>query len=269
MGKLPVGNAKQNLGKGMTCGTGPHDRTMAEGNKSDGIDRRTVLKGAGVSAIGLAGISGTATAHHPRDVQIDDCPESVVAGEEFTFDVTWQAGHPSYAEACFRAWVNDDGWELVGETTETGLSTGDTRTFEMTATVPETTERGTYTLRVNASEAYYRCPNPGECGYPILCDDCEIEVLPPVEVADVSFRGCGQVWVAFDDFPVDETDAEVNIGGTWESITISEDNLTTIPGQYGRDTPVYRHTVDGNGKLIGFRIVGDEYENDNRCAQNV
>lgn len=144
-----------------------------------GVDRRTVLKGVGVGAVGIGATTGLASAHHPADIGVDNCPGTVTVGEEFTFDVTWEAGHASNASACFRAWISSDGsnWEEVGKTTETGLNTGETRTFTMTGVVDETTEAGTYTLRVNASEAYHRCPNPGECEFPILCDDCQIEVI--------------------------------------------------------------------------------------------
>lgn len=257
----------------------PHDRAMTEGNKFGGIGRRTVLKGAGISAIALVGASGSASAHHVAEFRdLEDIPATVIAGESFTFTMLWTSGHGG--EACFVAAIGkgDGDWIEIGRETDTAGYLEDKETT-MEATVPEDTEAGDYTLRVSATEwaggvnDEDDCPVPGETEesgrFYVEHMDTTVEIEPPVKVEDVSFRGCGQMRVAFKEFPVDETDAEINMGGTWEPVTIGEDDLTTIPGQYGRDTPVYRHTVDGNGKLIGFRIVGNEYENDNRCAQNV
>lgn len=162
------------------------------------IDRRDVLKGVGAGAVGIGASTGLANAHHPGDVQVGDCPETIKSGEEFTVDVTWEGGHAASAEACFRAWLSDDetNWEKVGETTKTDLGVGETETFEMTARADVTACRSgkTYTLRVNASEAYHRCPKPGECGFPILCDDCQIEIEAPSDVTwinkEMTFDDC-------------------------------------------------------------------------------
>lgn len=51
----------------------------------DGIDRRDVLKGLGASTVGLGAGAGLASAHHPEDVQIDNCPETVGWGERCSF----------------------------------------------------------------------------------------------------------------------------------------------------------------------------------------
>lgn len=144
------------------------------------IDRRTILKGLGAGTVSLGGASGVASAHHPGDVQVD-CPGTVEAGEEFTVDVTWEAGHSEGAKACFRAWMSTDdtNWKKVGETKKSGLATGETLTFEMTGKADVTACQAgkTYTLLVNGSEALGRCPNPGETDFPIESDNCDIEVL--------------------------------------------------------------------------------------------
>ena len=92
---------------------------------------------------------------------------------------------------------------------------------------------------------------------------------PTVEVEDISFRGCSEVWIAFDAFPVDSTTAEVNIDGNWQTITIYKSDLTKIPGQYGHDTPVFKYKVGEGEKLIGVKIAGVTEGNDHPCAKNV
>ncbi|QLD90506.1 hypothetical protein HWV07_16270 [Natronomonas salina] len=246
------------------------------------IDRRTILKGVGASAVTVGASSGLASAHHVADLAIDDegegCPDEVIAGESFEIKVHFQSGHGT--EACFVTAISPDGneWTKVGEERQSNLSLGEHRHFQMESTVPENSSGGMYTLRLSATERPVSpgpfCPHPGETDTShgrsfVKYDDCAIEVLPPVEVDDVEFKGCSEVWSAFEEFPVDETDAEVNVDGTWEEITIEKDELTKIPGQYGHDTPVYKHSVDAGQKLVGFRIVGDSYENDHRCAENV
>lgn len=243
------------------------------------IDRRTILKGVGASAVGIGASTGLASAHHVADLAIDDegegCPDEVIAGESFEMKVHFQSGHGT--EACFVTAISADGddWTKVGEDVQSNLSLGEHRHFRMESTVPQGVSGGTYTLRLSATERPVPgqfCPHPGETDasrHFVKYDDCAIDVLPPVEVADVEFKGCSEVWSAFDAFPVDETDAAVNVDGTWNDITIEEDDLTNIPGQYGHDTPVYKHSVDDGDKLVGFRIVGESYENGHRCAENV
>lgn len=241
-------------------------------SKWDGIGRRTVLKGLGASAIGIGG-TGLASAHHVQDLRgLEGVPSEVRAGESFSFDVLWESGHGG--EACFVAAIGQDGnWTQVGQQRDTadGGVNSDERT-SMTADIPEEAQ-GTYTFRLSATEwaTRGRCPDPGETAdngaYYVRHIDRDLEVRPAVEVQDVSFRGCGQVWVAFETPPEEPIDAEVNIDGEWNSITISPDDLTTIPGQYG-DTPVFRYRARG-GKLVGIRVAGEQYDNDNRCAQNV
>lgn len=238
------------------------------------IDRRTVLKGLGVGAVGIGGATGTASAHHVQEMGgIDDVPSEVIAGEPFTFTVLWTSGHGS--EACFVAAISTDGdnWTEIGRTTDTADSYRQDVETEIEATVPQDTPAGEYMLRVSATEAINHCPNPGETGedgrFYVRATDISIPILPPVEVEDIEFKGCSEVWVAFADFPVDSTEGEVNVDGSWHSITIDKDELTKIPGQYGHDTPVFKYDVDGNNKLIGMRVAGEETMNDHRCAQNV
>lgn len=237
------------------------------------IDRRSVLKGLGASAIGIGGATGVASAHHVQELQsLNGVPGEVVAGESFSFTVDWLSGHGG--EACFVAAIGKDGsWIQVGrkrDQADGGFRSDESTTMQ--ADIPESA-RGTYTFRVSATEWRYggRCPDAGETANSganyVQHIDRDLEVLPPVDVQDVEFKGCGQVWVAFDDFPVDSTSAQVNVGGDWNAITINESDLTKIPGHYGHDTPVFKYS--GNGKLVGFRIVGEEYTNTHRCAKNV
>lgn len=251
-------------------------------SKWEGIERRTVLKGLGVGAIGAGGAVGVASAHHVADLAVecdnpDDFPQTaVMAGESFDAKVHFQSGHGT--EACFVAAISNDGgstWTKVGENVQSGLGLGDHVHFNLTSDIPQDTEGGDYTWRVSATERPVPgqfCPHPGEDDSErsfVKWHDCALEILPPVEVQEVEFKGCSEVWVAFERFPVEEIDAAVNINGNWNSITIRESDLTKIPGQYGHDTPVYKHSVDNGDKLVGFRIVGDQYDNDHRCAENV
>lgn len=233
-------------------------------------NRRTVLKGLGIGVVGVGGATGITSAHHVQDIVIEDVPDTVVAGEPFSCKVHWRSGHG--ASACFISAVNYSGWTQCGKDTQTAASVGEHRHFQLSSTVPRSIEPDTYTFRVSASEAYYRCPEPGECGFPILCADAPdggtVEVIPPVKVADVSFRGCSELWVAFEKFPVDSTTVQVNVNGNWDRVTIKKAELTKIPGQYG-DRPVFKYSVSGNDKVVGLRIVGERYMNDNRCAQNI
>lgn len=141
-----------------------------------GVDRRTVLKGVGVSVVGIGGLSSVASAHHVQDLSME--PESVTAeiGESVTFEVHWQSGHA--AEACFVFAIEDGSgeWIKLAEHSEQASSVGEHKHFNQTVTVPELNP-GTYTLRVSASEAYHRCPNPGEKTYPILGADVTVEAV--------------------------------------------------------------------------------------------
>lgn len=246
------------------------------------VDWSGISSGSNPSAVAISesrsSMSANSRLFHPRSscktrartIDSSDFASTVVAGEPFSFKVHWQSGHGS--DACFISAVDASGWTQCGKDTQSALSVGEHRHFTMSSTVPRSIGSGTYTFRVSASEAYHRCPHPGECNYPIKCADAPdggtIEVRPPVEVADVSFRGCSEVWVAFDAFPVDSVAAQVNINGNWQGITISKGDLTKIPGQYG-DKPVFKYSVSGGDKLVGLKIVGDTYTNTNNCAKNV
>lgn len=144
--------------------------------KLEGVDRRTVLKVAGVGAAGLGGLSGSASAHHVQDLEIE--PEEVTAeiGESVTFEVHWQSGHAG--EACFVFAIEDGdgGWIKLEEHSETAEEVGEHKHFDVTVTIPEL-DPGTYTLRVSASEAYHRCPEPGEDTYPIKGADVTVEAV--------------------------------------------------------------------------------------------
>lgn len=242
------------------------------------IDRRTVLKGIGIGAIGVGGTAGVSSAHHVADLEArcGTMPSSVVAGESFGTDVWFESGHGT--RACFVAAVSKDGsnWTQVGQEWQDNLTLGEERTFTLTSSIPQGLESGDYTWRVSATELPVGrgpdCPEPGETDasrHFIRYDDCPgLEIRPPVEVHDVSFRGCSEVWVAFDSFPVSSTSAQVNVNGSWRSITISQGDLTRIPGQYG-DRDVFKYSVSGGDKIGGLRIVGSQYDNGNRCAQNI
>lgn len=240
-----------------------------------------MLKGLGVGTVGIVGATSTASAHHVADLAVecdnsDEYPQDpVMAGKSFDATVHFQSGHGT--EACFVAAISNDGgstWTKVGENIQSNLGLGDHVHFELTSNIPQDTEGGDYTWRVSATEKPVPgqfCPHPGEDDserYFVKWHDCELAILPPVEIEDVEFKGCGQVWVAFERFPVEEIDAEVNIDGSWNSITIHETDLTKIPGQYG-DSPLFKYSGDNGGKLVGLRIVGDQYDNDHRCAENV
>lgn len=235
------------------------------------IDRRTVLKGIGAGTATIAGTSGVASAHHVQDITIEDVPDTVVAGESFECKVHWQSGHGS--SACFISAIDHENWTQCGKEKQTALSVGEHRHFQLESTVPQSTDPGTYTFRVSASEAYHRCPHPGECRYPIKCaeapDGGTVEVIPPVEVQDVQFKGCSEIWIAFDAFPVDSTTARVNVDGNWRRVTVRKSDLTKIPGHYGHDTPVFKYKADRGEKLVGVKIADTERTNDHRCAENV
>lgn len=237
-------------------------------------NRRTILKTIG--GIGALGAAGVASAHHVADLKIEGCPsEDVVAGNSFDVKVHFKSGHGS--EACFIGAISKDGsnWTQVAKSVQKNLTLGEHRHFQLTATIPEDTDPGDYTYRVSATERPVPgqfCPKPGETSARrsfVKHDDCQISIVPPVEVQDVQFKGCSEVWVAFDKFPVDSITAQVNINGNWQTITINKSELTKIPGHYGHDTPVFKYSVSGNDKLVGLRIVGTTYTNDHRCAQNV
>lgn len=243
-------------------------------NEENRAVRRTVLKGLGVGLVGFGGALGVASAHHVAEMRgLNDLPSEVIAGEPFTFDILWTSGHG--AEACFVAAISSDGsnWTEIGRTTDTASSAGQDVSTEIQATVPLGTEAGEYTLRVSATEAIDHCPDPGETGesgrFYVRATDVTIPITPAVEVKDVQFKGCSEIWIAFKKFPVASTEAAVNINGNWETITISKSELEKIPGHYGHDTPVYKHKVDGNDKLVGLRLTGGEWTNDHRCAKNV
>lgn len=142
----------------------------------DQVDRRTVLKVAGASAVGIGGLSSVASAHHVEDLAME--PDEVTAeiGESVTFEVHWQSGHA--AEACFVLAIEDGtgGWIKLAEHSESASQVGEHKHFDITVTIPEL-EPGTYTLRVSASEAYHRCPKPGEKTYPILGADVTVEAV--------------------------------------------------------------------------------------------
>ena len=95
----------------------------------------------------------------------------------------------------------------------------------------------------------------------IRCGGC-------VRVGEVQFKGCSEVWITFENFQGETNDIQVNVDGSWETVTVHEDDLTTIPGQFGHDTPVFKYPVDDGEKLLGVRVGGDEYTNHHRCAQN-
>ncbi|WP_226480973.1 cupredoxin domain-containing protein [Natrinema amylolyticum] len=105
-------------------------------------------------------------------------PESVTAeiGESVTFEVHWQSGHA--AEACFVFAIQDGsgGWIDLGQHSERASELGEHKHFDQTVTIPEL-DPGTYTLRVSASEAYHRCPHPGEQTWPILAADVTVEAV--------------------------------------------------------------------------------------------
>ena len=147
-----------------------------ENPERGGIDRRSIVKLAGAGAVGIGGFTGLGSAHHVQDLAME--PEEVTAeiGDAVTFEVHWQSGHA--AEACFVFAIEDGagGWIKLADHSETASEVGEHKHFDITVTVPEL-DPGTYTLRVSASEAYHRCPNPGEETYPILAADVTVEAV--------------------------------------------------------------------------------------------
>lgn len=149
---------------------------MAGRNDVRPMDRRTVLKGIGLGAAGVGGAVGVASAHHVQDLDME--PKSVTAevGDSVTFTVHWQSGHA--AEACFVFAIEDGsgGWIQLAQHSATASQVGEHKHFDIAVAIPELAP-GTYTLRVSASEAYHRCPNPGETTFPILAADVTVEAV--------------------------------------------------------------------------------------------
>lgn len=148
----------------------------AEGQKWH--NRRAVLRSLGglaVTGAGVAGSTGTGTAHHVEDIDLEPADATMTVGEPSTFTVHWVSGHGS--EACFVFSVRVDGeWIEIGREEQSALDTGEHVHLDSEVTVPDDVGTGTYTLRVSASEAYHRCPHPGERDFPILAADAEIDV---------------------------------------------------------------------------------------------
>lgn len=140
------------------------------------VDRRTIIKATGASAVAVTGLSGVSSAHHVQDLKMEPAEVTAEIGESVTFEVHWQSGHA--AEACFVFAIEDGdgGWIKLAEHSETATEVGEHKHFDQAVTIPELSP-DTYTLRVSASEAYHRCPNPGEKTYPILGADVTVEAV--------------------------------------------------------------------------------------------
>lgn len=128
------------------------------------LDRRTVLKGIGIGAVGIGGAVGAVSAHHVQELRgLEGIPGTVAAGESFSFTVLWTSGHGG--QACFVAAIGtgDGNWTEIGRATDTASEVDEKKETQVQATIPEDTEPGEYMLRVSATEEE-SCPTPGETG---------------------------------------------------------------------------------------------------------
>lgn len=142
------------------------------------LNRRSVLRKfgtLGVTGTAVAGSTGVGSAHHVEDIDLEPEEATMVVGEPNSFTVHWVSGHGS--DACFIFAVRvDDEWIEIGQDEQAALNVGEHVHLDSAVTIPEEIEPGEYTLRVSASEAYHRCPHPGEKNYPILAADATITV---------------------------------------------------------------------------------------------